>query len=683
MKKIVSRLILLTSVLVLALSAMAQQQENHTTNNNPLALLLQSKGILSPSEVAMIDQASSPEEANARLAQLLVEKGLISQQEYKATVAPVNMDSSGPRLVNAVLHTSTAAAQASSAVPATKPAPSGPTVIPAVTPLRVLPIDVPKQGGIIPDIKLGSGANLKFYGFYKSTVASDTASSGGPTFGSQDWPLPLLLADTGPTSDPQIHIKARGFRIGAQTEWVPKNSDFTLTGRVEGDFEGDYTDVNNRNISGSARSQFSLRLAWMRLDHKIGDLPWFAEFGEDWSLLGSSTLPSLFETTGLGVGMGSLYERMPMFRTGVQFHSGDFKVQPEFAIVMPTAGSSALTVDQRLRFGDRAGAESDQPGVEARVVFQFPLNHSWKGVAPAQIIFSGHHARMNEIIPHAAQVLPSSYTFTCETTPCTITIPPPTIFTNVNSQNLGFTTATSIIGATNCTEASGICNLEQLFPHGTQVGNPQNIWTAEIQLPTPWVTLAAKFYKGDDMRFFFGGQLNDVWSNLASNGLFEVGNGVSESGRAILFGCSGGTTTGEPAETVNCQGTPVQSAILQPVGGSGGFAELSFPLSRIFNANPEGLNSGWVLHLGYGTDRSKYSDAQHGNHLGRTDLDSASLTYRLNKWVTFVHEVSYIATFTANDQSASGFKPHYLLFAGKDVRQAHNWRNEFGPVFTF
>src|SRR5271157_2792963 len=210
MKKSVWRFVVLISALALALSAMGQQQEDLSTNNNPLALLLQSKGILSPGEVAMLNQASSPEEANARLAQLLVEKGLISQQEYKATVAPVSMDSSGPRLVNAVLHTSTAAAQASSAVPATKPAPSGPTVIPAVTPLRVLPIDVPKQGGIIPDIKLGSGANLKFYGFYKSTVASDTASSGGPTFGSQDWPLPLLLADTGPTSDPQIHIKARG-----------------------------------------------------------------------------------------------------------------------------------------------------------------------------------------------------------------------------------------------------------------------------------------------------------------------------------------------------------------------------------------------------------------------------------------------------------------------------------------
>ena len=681
MKKPVSRLILLISVLALAFTAMAQAQENHTANNNPLALLLQSKGILSPAEVAMVSQASSPEEANARLAQLLVEKGLISQTEYTATVAPVSMDLSGPRLLNTVLHSSNAA-QASSAVPATPPAPSGPTVIPAVVPLRVLPIDIPKQDGMIPDIRLGSGAKLKLYGFYKATAASDTASSGGPTFGSQDWPLPLLLGgDTGPTSDPQVHIKARGFRIGAQTEWVPKDSGFTLTGRVEGDFEGDYTDVNNRNISGDARSQFSLRLAWVRLDHKIGDLPWFAEFGEDWSLLGSSTLPSLFETTGLGVGMGSLYERMPMFKTGVQFHSGDFKVQPEFAIVMPIAGSSALTVDQRLRFGDRAGAESNQPGLEARVVFQFPLSHNWKGVAPAQIIFSGHHARMNEIIPHAAQTVLTPLDFTCTVLPCTITYDP-TIFTTVNSQNVGFTTATSIIGASNCTEASGTCNLEQIFGRGTQVGNPQNIWTAEIQLPTPWVTFAAKYYKGDDMRFFFGGQLNDVYNNLTFPESGVVGTGISESGRSITFGCPLGISGG--TGIVNCQGSPVTSANLQPSGGSGGFAELSFPLSRIFNANPEGHNSGWILHLGYGTDRAKYSDAQHGNHLGRTDLDSASLTYRLNKWVTFVHEVSYITTFTANDESASGvITPHYLLFEGKDVRQAHNWRNEFGPVFTF
>ncbi|HEV3304945.1 MAG TPA: hypothetical protein VGZ91_00780 [Candidatus Sulfotelmatobacter sp.] len=682
MTKTVSRFVLLISAVVLAVTAMAQQQDNHPPSNNPLAVLLQSKGILSPEEVATINQAPSREEADARLAKLLVDKGLISQQEYTATVAPaaalpatvvpVSAQPSGAHLSNAVLQTQNPpqTGQTPTGTPPTPPERGG---IPAVAPLRVLPIDIPKQGGMIPDLHLGSGANIKLYGFYKASAISDTTSSGGPTFGSQDWPLPLLLADTGPTPDPQVHLKARSFRIGMQTEWVPKNSDFTLTGRVEGDFEGDYTDVSNRNISSVRSNQFTLRLAWMRLDHKIGDLPWFAEFGQDWSLLGSSTLPALFETTGLGVGMGGFYERIPQFKTGVQFHSGDLKIQPEFAIVLATAGSSALTTDQHLRFGDRAGAESDQPGEEARVVFQFPLSHNWRGVAPAQLIFSGHHSRVTETIPKGAQ-LPTSET--CTAFPCTIG----PFFTSATVPNVGFTTNDTILGASNCGTAS--CTLESLFPTGTQVGNAQNAYSAEIQLPTPWVTFDAKFYRGNDLRFFFGGQLNDVFSNL--HGLFEVGNGVSESGRAILFGCAGGTTTGLPADTINCGGTPVVASKLQPIGGSGGLAEMSFPLSRIFRANPEGLNSGWILHMMWGTDRANYADASHGNHLGRTDLDTVSLTYRLNKWVTFVHEASYIVTFTANNHEAGGvIKPEYLPFAGGLTRQAHNWRNEFGPVFTF
>jgi hypothetical protein len=683
MRKAVSLLTVLISAAALALPAMAQQQDNRATTNNPLAVLLQSKGILSASEVAMINQASSPEDANARLAKLLVEKGLINSQEYTATVTPatvtpVSLDSPKARLSDAVLHTSSVS-QASTATSATPPAPSGPSVIPAVNPTRVLPIDIPKQGGMIPDIRLGSGANMKLYGFYKASAISDTASSGGATFGSQDWPLPLLLGDTAaatPTTNPQVHLKARSFRMGMQTEWVPKNSGFTITGRVEGDFEGDYTDVSNRNISSVRSNQFSLRLAWMRLDHTLGGLPRFAEFGQDWSILGSSTLPSLFETTGLGVGMGSLYERIPQFRTGVQFHAGDLKIQPEVALVLSVGGTSGLTTDQHLRFGDAVGAESDQPGVEARIVFQKPLNRDWKGVAPAQLIFSGHHSRMSELIPHAAQVVNETETG-CLLLPCPITV-----FNSTTVPNIGFTTTTAIVGASNCTEASGTCTLEQLFPTGIQVGNAQNIYTAEIQLPTPWVTFNAKFYRGNDMRFFFGGQLNDVFSNL--EGTFEVGNGVSESGRAILFGCAGGTIAGQPAATIDCQGTPVQSAKLQPVGGSGGFAELSFPLSRIFHANPEGNNSGWILHLGWGTDRANYAEAAKSNHLGRTDLDTASLTYRLNKWVTFVHEASYIVTDTANNHGAGGvITPEYLQFGPTVTRQAHNWRNEFGPIFTF
>jgi hypothetical protein len=670
MRTVGSLLMILTCVVVLGPLAFTQQANSAT--NNPLINLLQSKGILSPDEAAAVLQTSSPEESNGRLAQLLVGKGLISEQEYQATLANagrINQNAPSAQLVSTVYHapqTPQNNPQRGEAAP-TQATSAEPNVIPAVAPLRVLPIDIPKQSGMIPDIKLGSGASMKLYGFFKASAISDTASSGGATFGSQDWPLPLLIGgDTGPTSDPQVHIKARSFRIGSQFEWVPKNSNITLTGRVEGDFEADYTDVNNRNISSVRSSQFGVRVAWARLDTKLGGtLPWFAEFGQDW-LLVSSTLPNLFETTGLGIGMGTLWERSPMFKTGVQFHSGDFKVQPEFAIVLPVAGNSTLTSDQRARFGDRAGSESNQPALEARVVFQFPLSHSWKGVAPAQLIFSGHHARMNEIIPHADQLATS---FTCVTLPCRI----PTPLTNLNTPNIGFTTLTSISGASNCTESSGICNLAQLFPKGAQVGNPQNVWTAELQLPTPLVTLDVKFYRGDDLRFFFTGQLNDVFSNL--HGITEAGNGVSFSGRSILFGCAGGSAGGtSSAPTLACPGTPVVPATLQPIAGSGGFAELSFPLSRIFRANPEGHNSGWVLHAMYSTDRANYADA---------DLDTASVTYKLNKWVSFIHEASYIATFTANNHEAGRITPEFLPFAGGKTRQAHDWRNEFGPLFTF
>ena len=668
-------LLLSCAVLIIPVAA---QQANQKPASSPLVQLLQAKGILNAEEVAQVSQASSPSEADKRLAQLLVDKGLISEQEYRATYTntAVSMPTefSTARLMNAVYSPQTVSqpqGQQPGPTQATAKAPEAP-FIPAVAPVRVLPIDVPKQAGMIPDIKLGSGASMKIYGFYKASAVSDTASSGGATFGSQDWPLPLLLGgDTGPTSDPQVHLKARSFRIGMQSEWVPKGSDFTVTGRVEGDFEGDYTDVNNRNISSVRSNQFSLRLAWVRLDHKLGTLPWFAEFGQDWTILGSSTLPNLFETTGLGVGMGSLYERIPQFRTGIQFPAGEFKIQPEFAIVLPVAASSALTTDQRLRFGDRAGAESNQPGLEGRIVFQFPLSHA-KGAPPAQLIFSGHHAHINEIIPHAAQVLATP--FTCPPAPTVCVVPPFPVFTSATVPNFGFQTTTTILNAPNCPEATGRCNLEQFFPRGTQVENGQNIYTGEIQLPTPWVTLVAKFYRGNDLRFFFGGQLNDVFSSLQN--LFPVGTGISFSGRTLNFGCAGGTRVGQPANTVNCKGTPVLSAYLQPVGGSGGFAELSFPLSRIFHANPQGLNSGWVLHLQYGTDRADSVDTRvGGNKLARTDLDTASLTYRLNRWATFIYEGSYIVTRTASGTT--------LAFAGLQTHQAHNWRNEFGPVFTF
>jgi hypothetical protein len=635
------------SILVLCDRSWAQHQADDKSSVNPLVRVLQAKGILTAEEVAQISQASSSGDADSRLARLLLMKGVISQADYDQTVGTPGMinasntETSGATAIAAVYRVPANNANAASVAPARTPPPEPPKVVPAVAPLRVLPIDVPKQGGLIPDIKLGSGANMKLYGFFKASAVSDTASSGGPTFGSQDFPLPLLLADTGPTSDPQVHIKARSFRIGSQFEWVPKDSSIVVTGRVEADYEGDFTNQNSVNISSARNGQLRTRLAWARLDTKLGgSLPWFAEFGQDWTLY-SSTLPSLFETTGTAIGMGSLWERAPMFRTGVQFHSGNLKVQPEFAIVLPVAGTSALTDEQRARFGDRAGPESNQPALESRIVFQFPLSTSWQGVVPAQIIFSGHHAQINEIIP------------------------------------FGNLPTTVIPGAAGCGTAT--CSIRGFFPRGLQIEHPQNIWTAEAQLPTPWVTLVGKYYQGGDLRFPFGGQVNDVFNDL--NGAVTISATVpglvpvtALDSRTVLFGCAGGTGAGP---TFNCNGNPIVAQSFRPVRGLGGFLEASFPLSRIFNFNSEGYNSGWTLHLSYGTDRTVARDVRRSgaNGLARTDLDTGSLTYRLNKWVTFVQETSYIDTRAATIGSKT--------FRGRPATQAHSWRNEFGTIFTF
>ncbi len=627
----------------------AQQQAESKPAANPLVRVLQAKGILTEEEVAQISQASSGRDADQRLAKLLLMKGVISQADYDQTVGVATVmtasstTTSNVAVIPAVYRVPLN--NGADVAPARTPPPPEPQVIPAVAPLRVLPIDVPKQGGLIPDIKLGSGANMKLYGFFKASAVSDTASSGGPNFGSQDFPLPLMIGgDTGPTADPQVHIKARAFRIGSQFEWVPKNSSIVVTGRVEADFEGDFTNQNSVNISSARNGQFRTRLAWARLDTKLGgSLPWFAEFGQDWTLY-SSTLPTLFESTGTAISMGSLWERAPMFRTGVQFHSGNLKVQPEFAIVLPVAGTSALTDEQRARFGDRAGPESNQPALESRIVFQFPLSNSWQGVAPAQIIFSGHHAQINEIIP------------------------------------FGNLPTTVIPGAAGCGTAT--CSIRGFFPRGLQIEHPQNIWTAEAQLPTPWVTLVGKYYQGGDLRFPFGGQVNDVFNDLNGSvtipGTLAPGVTVATvtalDSRTVLFGCTGATGTGA---TFTCNGNPIVAQSFRPVRGLGGFLEASFPLSRIFNSNPEGYNSGWTLHFSYGSDRTVARDVRRSgaNGLARTDLDTGSLTYRLNKWVTFVQETSYINTRAATIGSK--------FFRGLPATRAHLWRNEFGTIFTF
>ena len=75
-------------------------------------------------------------------------------------------------------------------------------------------------------------------------------------------------------------------------------------------------------------------------------------FGQDWTLFGSSTLPNMLETTGLGVAFGSLYERDPQMRVGYTHRIDGLSIEPEFSFNLPASGippSAPITVAEPAR----------------------------------------------------------------------------------------------------------------------------------------------------------------------------------------------------------------------------------------------------------------------------------------------------------------------------------------------
>ncbi len=115
------------------------------------------------------------------------------------------------------------------------------------------------------------------------------------------------------------------------------SKDLTLTGRVEGDFEGGFTVVDNADVTSIRNPQPRLRLAFARLDYDSGEgTDGFFEGGQDWSLFGSTALPNILETTFLGAFSGDVWERTPQFRFGLVQNLGgsaNFKLSPEFALM--------------------------------------------------------------------------------------------------------------------------------------------------------------------------------------------------------------------------------------------------------------------------------------------------------------------------------------------------------------
>jgi hypothetical protein len=571
---------------------------------DPLVRVLLAKGVITAEEARAVGGAGAPAEQRDRLAALLRDKGLISDAEYESVRA---VPPSGDVARAAAASPEPAGAQKAEAQ---KPAPAPtPSVIAAVAPLRLLQVDPPKREGLIPDIKLGSGARVKLYGFFKTSLIHDSSSPQG-----NDFPLPLLAADTGPTGSPEFHLRARGLRLGANFEWLDPAPKTVITGRFEFDFEGDFTRVNNRNISSIRSSQPSLRLAWVRIDRGLTEkTTGFVLFGQDYTPFVSSTQPTTVENTNFGgLGYGAAYERAPQVRFGLNYNAGgsrSWKFQPEFALVLPAFGDLPANVADQLGFGERQGADSQRPEIEGRFVTQWQLDKA-PNVVPAQLIVSFEQARRRAIV-----------------------------------------TAASVPAA-----------FRAAFPSGAEVESSSHGYSAEIQLPTHFVTLISKYYNGSDLRFFFAGQLLSNFNDTA--GLTGTATATSIDGAStVVFGLAGGVPTVAPQ---------------RPVRAQGGFLQLGLPLSRIFDADPKGRGAGWTAYLYYGYDQATARDARRFGARGtRSDLFSGNVQYKLNTFVTFAYEQGYYRTRAANRVGA------LPLFRGIPSYTTHDVRSELAAIFTF
>lgn len=586
--------------------------------HDPLLRLMVAQGVLNNDDVKALATVPSAELRDRLLLLLLAKnKNTLSAADINALKSPTDTGTDSGSEVNAW---SIPAALQTSGPPQPPKTPPATGPIPAVAPIRPLQVDPPKREGVIPAIKLGTGINITPYGQFKASAVYDTSSPYG-----NDFPLPGFNALPNTVDAiPEFHAKARYARFGSNFEWL-ENPNVIITGKVEADFEGNFSRANNRNISAIRSNALQLRVAYGRIDWKQSDKnSVFFLAGQDWTPFGSSTLPNLFETTGLGVGFGTLYERNPQFRVGMEHDFGGFKLGPEFAIVMPSFGNlpADLTtagvvnpnqegIGNQLGFGERQGADSGRPEIQARLVGQFQLDHA-AGVVPAQIIVSG--VRGDRTVDVDAATVPAAF--------------------------------------------------KAAFPKGAQVSSTRLAWSGEIQLPTRFFTLVGKYYNGNDLRYYFAGQIFGPFND--TTGLTGIATAQSLDGSSTLaFGLR--------------NGVPLVANSLPP-RSQGGFLNLGIPISRLAHANPAGRNAGWVFYAHYGYDQVTARDVRReGGGREKGDVAAGTLQYKMNNFVTFVVEESLYRT-RALPLTVTG---NFPLFEGRPMREWKDFRSEFGPIFSF
>jgi hypothetical protein len=478
-------------------------------------------------------------------------------------------------------------------------------------------------------------------------------------------------SNTGPNADPEFHMKARQSRIGINLEWPAPSQKLVLTGRLEADFEGNFNESDNADVTSIRNPNLRLRLAYARLDYRATDkTSIYFVGGQDWTLFGSKALPNLLDTTWNAADYGAIYNRSPQFRFGVVQKLGgsarNFKLSPEFAIMMPSSGqvekltfcslanlycnggSPTAGFMNQVGEAERQGADSDRPELNAGLTLQFQLDKA-PAVAPAQIFWTGMYGRRSSIVTNTAvDLVGDKY---------------PTALVAGTSLAKGFTAGSTM--------------------YGNQIA---------AQLPTRWFTLVLSGYRGADLRQVLGGQLSTNYTDTTKLFPIFLGTGIDNvagtlSGFAFL-GCSVNPGSG------TCPTGKVVVAPEHGVRAYGGFVELGLPLSRWFKANPKGYNAGWQLYLHAGKDQLVHRDAamqlgladavgpnQYGQGLGIPMIGSkfigATLYYKINQWCTFGLEPTHYSSRAVPELG------NFWTIAAKPSRIWQDQRVEFGPVFTF
>jgi len=537
--------------------------------------------------------------------------------------------------------------------------PPGPSVIPAIAPVRVLPLEAPRPGSLI-GVKAGP-LTFQPYGFVKATAVRNSSNPDGDDF---PWTFIFFntagpLNNTGPTADPAFHLKARATRFGMNVEWPDVSPKLTMLGRIEADFEGNFNEADNSDVTSIRSPNVRLRIASLRLDYRMNDNTNFYFLGgQDWILFGSGAVEQLVETTINDGWGGDVFNRSPQLRGGwtqTLSHNRNIKLAAEFGVMMPTDGTiGKLGLDQTalggglaVQFGqgEREGGDSARPELESRVTLQFQLDQA-KGVAPAQVFLSGFYG-WRQYTPYD--------NFAAGT----------------------FLTGPEIAALTASPLRSKM--------YGGQVA---------IQLPTRWFTATASVYRGADLREVAGGQINS-FTTLSCPSQFTGSHGVTlgtlDGGPTMVVSgipelCTGGSL-----------GANFASAPERPIRAFGGFTQVGFPLSRLFNADPKGRNAGWQLLFSVGKDQVVRRDLTNPDFTGvvsplpmlMSTTAHLTLFYKLNQWASFGFEQSIYATRLAGNIAntlypcdGGGGLGCYVI-AGKVSNEQQDHRTEFGPIFTF